>query len=97
MTYITPITQWPIERAARRGFPDRREPGIPLRFAYQDRTESAQVAAYFECSNCRSVSLIKATPPRCPICGMTKGMILGREEKQGILQPAVPATESGKL
>jgi hypothetical protein len=55
------------------------------------------VAAYFECSNCRSVSLIKATPPRCPICGMSKGMILGREEKQGILQPAVPAVESGKL
>jgi hypothetical protein len=56
------------------------------------------VAAYFECSNCRSVSLIKATPPRCPICGMSKGMILGREEKrEEILQPIVPALESGKL
>jgi hypothetical protein len=56
------------------------------------------VAAYFECSNCRSVSLIRATPPRCPICGMTKGMILGREEKhEEILQPAFPAVESGKL
>ena len=55
------------------------------------------MAAYFECSNCRSVSLIKATPPRCPICGMSKGMILGREEKRGILQPVVPAVESSKL
>jgi len=82
----------------RREFPDRREPGIPLRFAYHDWTKRAQVAAYFECSNCRSVSLIRATPPSCPICGMTKGMILGREEKrEEILQPAVPAIESGKL
>ena len=56
------------------------------------------MAAYFECSNCRSVSLIKATPPRCPICGMSKGMILGRDEKQEkFLRPAVPAVEGGKL
>ena len=57
-----------------------------------------QVAAYFECGNCRSVSLIKATPPRCPICGMSKGMILGREARhEEILPPAIPAIESGKL
>ena len=56
------------------------------------------MAAYFECSNCRSVSLIRATPPRCPICGMSKGMILGRDEKQEEILPAgVPAIESGKL
>ena len=78
-------------------FPTDAIPGLPLRFAYRDPNRRTQVAAYFECSNCRSVSLIKATPPRCPICGMTKGMILGREEKQEILRPAVPAVESGKL
>ena len=56
------------------------------------------MATYFDCSNCRSVSLIKATPPRCPICGMSRGMILGREEKQEeILPSVVPAVESGKL
>ena len=55
------------------------------------------MAAYFECSNCRSVSLIKATPPRCPICGMKNGMILGREESEEfpVAQP-VPAIESRK-
>jgi hypothetical protein len=56
------------------------------------------VAAYFECSNCRSVSLIRTTPPRCPVCGMKNGMILGRDEEEEILlPPVVPAVESGKL
>ena len=83
---------------ARREFPDRRGPAIPLRSAYHGTERKSPVAAYFECSNCRSVSLIKAAPPRCPICGMSKGMILGREEKrEEILQPIVHAIESGKL
>jgi Zn finger protein HypA/HybF involved in hydrogenase expression len=56
------------------------------------------VAAYFECSSCRSVSLIRTTPPRCPVCGMKNGMILGREENQELLiPPPVPAVEGGKL
>jgi hypothetical protein len=37
------------------------------------------------------------TPPRCPVCGMKNGMVLGREEDQEILQPpALPAVENGK-
>ena len=55
------------------------------------------MAAYFECSNCRSVSLIRATPPRCPICGMKNGMILGREEPAERVPQPVPAIENGKL
>jgi hypothetical protein len=37
------------------------------------------------------------TPPRCPVCGMKNGMILGRDEHVEILLPQpLPATENSK-
>jgi hypothetical protein len=54
------------------------------------------MAAYFECSNCKAVTQILTSPPRCSKCGRGNGMIVsrnGHEEAPKEPAPAVKAIE----
>jgi hypothetical protein len=56
----------------------------------------ATMAAYLDCSTCKSVTLISTIPPRCAVCGSSHGMVVSRAGELDPQSTSAPLAAAGK-